>query len=892
MKKLIDKSMDLERLYKILCKIQRSMHSPTYDFILFPTLNFNLNVNHFDQLFNRLTSENKIYYQQIFIIYYFFDQNKMLNGFLNLFELTRRRNVGLRTISDIFSCQTSSNNQFNFVKTLIKLENKELLNPILIDYISYNLIPTFFNYFIERNSFNSFCTFIQQLQDNFEQQRIKINLHILLSRPLFQSPLLTEFLHHTICPFFRPLFQQELNINDEKLIKDIQQNILSCIQQNIGSFPHNIKLFLEKFENKIDFLKECLFKPMSKRPELFLVSDYWNVGIPDEETHLKEMIQKVFDDELIEKVLSFIFENKYFDKCFINESEKVPIIQFKPMIKLDLFDLECINLIQTCIEKIDNNELNDDDSLLSILSIYDNLNIRRYVLYCVDFQLFENDYYKHQEISIKDMNDCWFHFNKMIKEAPPLPLNVNLPKEKVTVESFLDLVERYLVETCDQNTIESQRLSFNFFKENLLNNPKEQQYIQTKESLLFKTQFLRKYAEDETIQSILITQFYFDSIELELKQTHSVRLINFLSSSIESNIIQYIPKKKPTKIDYQLDPNIIYENNVKSFLPNNYIDDELFPIISVIMHRTFEGMSFSDFKSQRPEFTKYDQIYDETKSHSSIEAFVKDDFFNSYMQTLFNRDNNDLFYFYEQEISKVFENDDDFISKFDDLSRIVNLFLGFAYDIYGFEDADYTFSVIKCLMSISNTPKFISNHVFMSYAYNVPTYQKFFMIDTYMAVSILGDNCDLSVVLNKSLMHKKITEIYIVGNDPEKMISLLLMIKDLVKRENTFCEKELTFIKNQINSNPDPLISLDLNPKVPYPINALSFVVLCKFIRPSKRQNFDGKYAIYAFSSNTDNKECLDAFIKNKHITNKMKMIVYETSIGNINTKKNQLYKI
>ena len=138
-----------------------------------------------------------------------------------------------------------------------------------------------------------------------------------------------------------------MNINDDKLIKDIQRNILSCIQQNIESFPHNIKLFLEKFENKIDFLKECLFKPMSKRPELFLVSDYWNVGIPEEETHLKEMLQKVFDDELIEKVLSSIFSNKYFDKCFINESEKFPIIRFKPMIELDLFDLECINLIQT-----------------------------------------------------------------------------------------------------------------------------------------------------------------------------------------------------------------------------------------------------------------------------------------------------------------------------------------------------------------------------------------------------------------------------------------------------------------------------------------------------------------------------------------------------------------
>ncbi|KAK8836580.1 hypothetical protein M9Y10_037514 [Tritrichomonas musculus] len=813
----------------------------------------------------------------------------MLNGFLNLFELTRRRNVGLRTISDIFSCQTSSNNQFNFVKTLIKLENKELLNQILIDYISYNLIPTFFNYFVERNSFNSFCTFIQQLQDNFEQQRIKINLHILLSRPLFQSPLLTEFLHHTICPFFRPLFQQGLNINDDKLIKDIQRNILSCIQQNIKSFPHNIKFFLEKFENKIDFLKECLFKPMSKRPELFLVSDYWNAGVPEEEIYLKEMLQKVFDDELIEKVLSSIFENKYFDKCFINESEKVPIIQFKPMIKLDLFDLECINLIQTCIEKIDNNELNDDDSLLSILSIYDNFHLRRYVLYCVDFQLFENDYYKHQEISIKDMNDCWFHFNKMIKEAPPLPLNVNLPKEKVTIESFLDLVERYLVETCDQNTIESQRLSFNFFKENLLNNPKEQQYIQTKESLLFKTQFLRKYAKDETIQSQLITQFYFDSIELELKQTHSVRLIDLLSSSLASNIIQSIPKKKPTKIDYQLDPNIIYENNVNSFLPNNYIDYNIdvksFPIISVIMHRMFEGMSFSDFKSQRPELAKYDQMYDEAKSHFSIDFFVEDDFFKSYMHTLFNRDNNDLFYLYKQEISKVFENDDDFISKFDDLSRIVNLFLSLVYDIYGIDGADYTVLLIEGLMSISNTPKFISNHAFMSYAHNVPTYQEFFMVDTYMAVSLLGDNCDLSTVLNKSLKNKKITEIYIVGNDPEKMISLLLMIKDLVKSKNTFCEKELTIIKDQINSNPDPLISLDLNSENLYLMNALSFVVLCKFIRPSKRQDFDGKYAIYAFSSNTDNKECLEAFIKNKHITNKKKMIVYETSIGNINTK-------
>ncbi|KAK8876081.1 hypothetical protein M9Y10_006267 [Tritrichomonas musculus] len=309
------------------------------------------------------------------------------------------------------------------------------------------------------------------------------------------------------------------------------------------------------------------------------------------------------------------------------------------------------------------------------------------------------------------------------------------------------------------------------------------------------------------------------------------------------------------------------------------------------MHRMFEGMSFSDFKSQRPELAKYDQMYDEAKSHSSVEDFIEDDFFKSYMQTLFNRDNNDLFFLYEQEISKVFENDDDFLSKFDDLSRIVYLFLSFVNDIYGIEGADYTVILIEGLMSISNTPKFISNHAFMSYAYNVPTYQKFFMIDTYMAVSILGDNCDLSVVLNKSLMHKKITEIYIVGNDPEKMISLLLMINDLVKSKNTFCEKELTIIKDQINSNPDPLISIDLNSENLYLINVLSVVVLCKFIRPSKRQNFDGKYAIYAFSSNTDNKECLEAFIKNKHITNKKKMIVYETSIGNINTKNIECIK-
>ena len=220
-----------------------------------------------------ILTKNKQYHTLLFLIIYHFNSHKFLiQDIQNV--LCLKRDPTIIEISPNFQPVEEENSDQNILKTLQQLDESKLITPDIVDYLTYNLIPSLFCGFVEKGSLDSFCLLIQKLSVYYDQHKIQTPLHFLLSRSLFNSPLFLAFLSNTLNPIFSTFFENE-PIQDYNSIK---KQIEESFRQNISQLPFYIKNFLMSVGDMKNFLKECLFKPMIFHPEIFLIIDFLKIN--------------------------------------------------------------------------------------------------------------------------------------------------------------------------------------------------------------------------------------------------------------------------------------------------------------------------------------------------------------------------------------------------------------------------------------------------------------------------------------------------------------------------------------------------------------------------------------------------------------------------------------
>ena len=614
--------MQLQQVYSILVETQQSLHSESAMSADFEEA-FNQELKQrIDKVFLDQMVGDKQYYLQIFFMNYFKKVNKLPFTNKEALLLTNRDGKSLiiekkgegneERIPEIFSIYEGN----VFLKTLIKLLNAKILSSestpdstkILTDYVTYSLIPSLYLMFIESKSFNLFCKLICQLKKSYEDKTISDPFHYTLSRSLFVSPLFLKFIHQTIYPNIKYIYESHFPINYEQYRTSSQEKMLESFKSNLCFIPSYIPKFLREVKDTKNFLVESLFKPMFENPEQFLIIDIYHTDYDDIINEIKNILQLIFTPNLIDHISQII------DSC--NESEKSLFVKEKiNNNEITIYD-RVINSIDIKVFSLINEIIDQKESktidLFSILNNDDQLKFYKTQFYGEKEKV--NDIiYKRTESS---ENDYWMHFRKLLKEAPPLPTNYSNfdPDEEITLSKFLEMTEELLVNTGDPFKYIESIYSYNQFKDNFkFNEINSQKNITKKMKAL-----ILKHDEQEKATKVFVKSRN-DLNLLSFKKITTIELIQELYCTVVTKNIPF-PNDLPNPnaniksiLDVLANPLKYITSfqsyfNIQGTISKKHFADCYNIYYKVWYNRYFHSLNFANYLSYRRDLIKYDEI--------------------------------------------------------------------------------------------------------------------------------------------------------------------------------------------------------------------------------------------------------------------------------------------
>lgn len=631
----------LNTVYEILKETQNELHS---EYVMSATLEelFNQNfLQDFKEKYMEQMIQEKHYYARVLFMLYSSEIKKLPFKNPNAFYLDNTQ-PKIEEIPEKFEIAPKNGTESNFSLLIKKLEINNCLDSIMIDIITFSLIPSLYFMFLEEDSINSFCNMILSLQSYYNNKDITRKLHYKLARSLFISPMFLFFIRRVMHNILQPMFDNPFLNNNDRSKKIIQQQIKSSFSDNICMIPSYIQVFLNQVKDTFNFLKECLFLPIINNPALFLVIDV----ISESESSLQmkkysDILNLIFDDQLIQEISQIIVQNKDSENSHFIYENKNNIGKLESGIKIiDSVDLYAFHLIEKYIKNEDytnnvNNPNADDKNCHDNYNVELDNNGNKIVnlfgaLLDTEYKIYkaipnENnvtnsfEFYNATQI-VSD--DYWMHFRKLLKDAQPLPFNYKPPDEPATNDSFLEMVNTFLVETGDPATVVDTNISFELFKKNFEIQSNMSKYRNDTNNYFFFTSekeirdkmknLVLKHNEQE-ISMQQISKLKNGLISIREKREKSMKLLEnvFNSRLIDLYLSSDATIKIPTRA-YEIVPNPLRHNlqfeeyfafqssKAKKFI-GNYCKYNFF-------HRFYKYVTFYSFLNLRPEIRKYDLI--------------------------------------------------------------------------------------------------------------------------------------------------------------------------------------------------------------------------------------------------------------------------------------------
>lgn len=675
----------------------------------------------------------KLYYTKIFLMSYYLSENKFL--FPNLDNLSFKvSEQEFKYIPNEFDIKFPEGADCNLLLTLQKLDEMGCFNQAFTDLFTFCLIPSLYNIFIEKNSFNMFCQLIQKLKLYYDQQKIRTPLHFLFSREIFISPLFVSFLRQS----FRSIFATFSPNQPIQNYENIKAKVEKSIRANKIRMPSYIKNFLNAIQNKHNFLKESFIKPLLNLPEVFTFIDYLKLRYGKaRKSFYNSLLKNVFDDGFIEKFIQIIDDDNQSDnECFFNVyCEKINITSKKLTDSIDF------NAFSVIIEKLQGKSA----SPIDVFKNYDNSEFK------IFYSNFLNEKEKEpnneeEEIKITDINNCWVYLLKLLHDAPELPPDLEQQNEIMTEEKFFEMVKYNTVKPSESD--ESEEL-FEQFKFCFLNDNAEA-------STLFSSKLFFDSKMRVVMNSLINPTHYMEAIALaQLIFTHFSSCIKedirHMNETLYFARLEKTPKfqelpKVPTDEASVYKYSNKYINEFKKYAQilkrNKYIVIE---DLNVVKKYFFKCLSFKNYLKSHPLLAKYDDIAMHVLPHLSVDPdlslITESDYNVCDHWDLFD----DIFY----KIRSAFEEDGDPATKFSIINDLFDELTNFAVSYFNYHfGIDGLFPFLLGAIAKINPPHLISNCFFFGeYMVDSIKYPIWMNAVHYLAKKIEFKNYNLPDVL-------------------------------------------------------------------------------------------------------------------------------------------------
>lgn len=830
--------MQFFEAYNKIVELQKKLHSEyatsaNFEEVFNQELAQRFNQNFLDQL-----TKDKQYYLQIFFMNYFKKENKL--PFVNPKALLSY-NLQKKTeqIPKIFS--TSEDDDSNFYETIISLVKANMITSdlksdqipesvkTLTDFITYSIIPSLYLMFIEYDSFDLFCKFINSLKESHLNAEINVPIHYTLSRSLFVSPMFIKFIRQTLYQCLKSFHENRFTADSDSVKGSLQKNIMKSFSENLCFIPSYMIIFFKKLNDTSNFLKESLFEPMFDNPENYLIINNPETDFVDNMNDFKAILKSAFTPDFIDEIAGMI------DSC--SDSEKALFIPkkegneqsevFKKVI--NSFDKDAFSLIQQLVEPEDNENDNSNDPKIDPIDLFSSQSQREYLLYEA---LFEDEQYGATSPIYKGTfvgaNDCWMFFRKLIKDSPPLPSEYHPinpddhpPNAKINDrEEFFDMIKAILVDTNDPFTNIEANISYNF----IVNNFKkaDEDIVKSLSKFTKKTSNLVKEHREQAIAMKRMSRFREELESLRIKKVNYIELMNELYKTIITNSIKHpadIPNANAdSKLHFEIlsDP-IKYKHFFQQYLDVQQIQSKKLVgsnCEQVWYHRFFHSLNFLNYCAYRSDLRKLDEIA-ERAFHKYVEKVSTISFSSN--PTVNAIQHIDMFTDKFIDLYQAFECNDDPLTKLTNINNAMDDILSYFKVKFDGDGEDHYQPFRNVILAFVNPPKIISNFVYiLEYLMNqknefIPSIVLMRIIGSFL--SIFQDLKDNTFVHNSlyyySRSHHCKFDIFITGSSPYAIAKVLYLIINLSKNQILNNQESVDYEK-LIEKDPKKVFSIQL----------------------------------------------------------------------------------
>lgn len=798
--------MQLKEVYDIIRETQQKLHSEhAMSAELDEVYNHKL-IDQFNNSFHGQMAIDKHYFSRIFFLIYFSQQNEIPidSKSFNIKEISRKE----VKISSLFSTDEDEQNNSNLSMTLMDLSTKGALTPLLIDYISFNIIPSLYLMFLESDHFDKFCNFIAKIKKEDKNNY----LHYLFSRSLFVSPMFLKFFRQSTYPIFNPIYNGHLPPNFCDLIKNIQikiqKDLLQSFRKNVCFIPSYIKIFLNQMKDTQKILTECLFKPFFENPDIYLVVDASITDFEDKMNSLKDLLKSVFSTDFIKEISKIIDENPDSEKTLFiqkNDTSKPTKSLYKKIIN---------SVDQIVLEKM-KNFLEDNNP--KQIDIFGNLIIDKYEIYASLFEDEENDHnakiYQATQVGI---DNCWMQFRKLLKESSPLPLNYVLPDEKVNSESFVNLIKELMFYTNDPYSAINAETSFNLFI-SAFTNVRDKNIVSSRQDFKAKMQSLVKSHREQSVAMKQMSLFKSELFLLSTKKIDTIHLIQELYNTKLTYSVQTPDEQEslPTK------PFVIL-SNIKQINSDfqQYRRSQSGKIAQllnvdcteILFRRFFNPIKFNQFCSYRRDLYKYDQATHEAFQQFIINLHPENETDTYHKHVIKAAKHIEFFTDLITELNKAFEADTDPITKLNDINKAMNLILTHFADKFCPDAGEDDFQSLRnIIISYANPPRFVSNVIYLLeflYDPSNPSYsdENFYRIIGGYEVIVKEAKNEIfhhNPIYSLARTHQKPIQLFFTGNDPDLLVETFNYFVGLTRAKEELIKEDANALIGKIQSQPN-----------------------------------------------------------------------------------------
>lgn len=784
----------VDTAYQIICETQRKLHA---EYVMSSTFEEFLNQDNlktFKQSFISQNIKEKHYYTRVLFLTTF-NSNKIPFTNNNAFYLED-------TESEIFQIPHIFNPSKSevFARKLISLEERGALSNQLIDIITFSIIPSFFLMFLEKNAFTLFRKFINK----FKKDTKPTQLGYQLSRSLFVSPMFLSFLRKIMHDILQPVYSSESSFTSTSRL---QQLILDSFTKNVCFIPSYINLFFEKNDYIYEFLKECLFTPFIANPENFEIIDF-NAKNDEKLHNFTEILKTIFDDEFIKQIAGIIKENKNSEKSiFIPEKEEIEQTKAETnTIILDTIDkIVLFHLQQLFEEKVDPN-----------FDLFESFTNVKYEMYRSLFEIKKkekkNDAFLLATVINKSGDDdnefIWMFFRKLLKNAQPLPVASGLEHEPMNIDSFIKLIKKFILTSCDPFQIVDAEIPLQQFSSESFTDNKT---ISSKDEFVEKMKNLVVKHDEQTIVMQLISKFQKELKFLTQSRQSSLDLMNkrFIVHLLDLH-----------KIDENLDGIKIPTKSYDMIkYPQKYLDDfnkymevqkpKILKLFSfdcnkILCGRFYQNLDFYTYLTVRSDLRKFDDIAFDIFTRFINEVFENVD---GKMDIIVSKVKNmSVFNSSFSKLNDSFNMNGDPITKLIEISSCIQKIIQDLALYSGEYGRDYSEPFINYVFATICPHHYVSNVVFIAE-----------YLDYFNSMEIENDNMFLTLVSSfESITEKepifreyplirltrtmnKRCELFISGNDPKIVAESLNAFVTMINQKNKMSDENVASLANDIN---------------------------------------------------------------------------------------------